>query len=195
MTRFFVVGTVAAATIFAGLPMAQAEFFSLDGRFQCLESGAKICGDAQAVTTPRPAPAVAKPVAAPEPLAAPAPAVAPVAAPAPARPIDPLKVVAARIQARRPSRNDIAWLLQAVRNGNARAIELLAWCKLNAIGMARDPVQAYLLYGAASAEALPNARDNQRLIYERDLNSDQRQQVLDLANEGTSLAQIMPTAQ
>jgi hypothetical protein len=72
---------------------------------------------------------------------------------------------------------------------------LLAWCKLNAIGMARDPVQAYLLYGAAGNAALPNARDNQRLIYERDLDSNQRQQVLDLANEGMSLAQIVPSAQ
>ncbi|HWE73570.1 MAG TPA: hypothetical protein VG328_10460 [Stellaceae bacterium] len=200
MKRFFVLGGFAAATIFARLPMAQAELFSLDGRFQCLESGAKICGDAQLVVKPRPAPVVAEPLVVAEPVSA-----APVAAPAPAavaeqasvaaRPIDPLQVVAARVQARRPSRNDLAWLAQAARSGDARAIELLAWCKLNAIGMARDPVEAYLLYGAAGNAALPNARDNQRLIYERDLNSDQRQQVLDLSNEGASLAQIVPTAQ
>ncbi len=203
MKRFIVIGGFAAATILADLPMAQAEFFSLDGRFQCLESGAKVCGDAQ-VVKPRPAPppVEAPAVAVPEPvstvpIAAPAPAVAPASAQTPvaARPIDPLQVVAARIQARRPSRNDIAWLTQAARNGDARAIELLAWCKLNAIGMARDPVEAYLLYGAASNAALPNARDNQRLIYERDLDSNQRQQVLDLANEGASLAQIVPSAQ
>jgi hypothetical protein len=70
----------------------------------------------------------------------------------------------------------------------------LAWCKLNAIGMVRNPVEAYLLYGAAGNGALPNARDNQRLIYERDLNSEQRQQVLDLANEGMTMAKLMPTA-
>ncbi|HEX4192927.1 MAG TPA: hypothetical protein VHY80_07505 [Stellaceae bacterium] len=198
MNRFFVIGACAAATIFARLPMAQAELFSLDGRFQCLESGATICGDAQALAKPRPAPVVAAEAVVAEPVAA-----VPDAAPAlaatvttqasvPSRPSDPLQVVAARVQARRPSSNDLAWLAQAARNGDARAIELLAWCKLNAIGMARDPVEAYLLYGAAAA--LPNARDNQRLIYERDLNSAQRQHVLDLANEGMTLAQIVPTA-
>jgi TPR repeat protein len=200
MKRFFVIGALAAATIFAAPPMAQAELFSLDGRFQCLESGAAICGDAQALVKPRPAPVIAAPDVAPEPVSTvpvTAPATAtPVAtqASASSRPIDPLQVVAARVQARRPSSNDLAWLAQAARNGNARAIELLAWCKLNAIGMARDPIEAYLLYGAAGNAALPNARDNQRLIYERDLSSDQRQQVLDLANEGMTLAQIVPTA-
>ena len=205
MKRFLVIGAFAAATIFARLPMAQAEYFSLDGRFQCLESGAKICGDAQLVVKPRPAPlpVVAEPAVLAGPMSGTPVLAGPVAAPAaavaahaavPAPPIDPLQVVAARIQVRRPSSNDIAWLGRAALNGDARAIELLAWCKLNAIGMARDPVEAYLLYGAASKAALPNARDNQRLIYERDLNSDQRQQVLDLANEGASLAQIVPTA-
>jgi TPR repeat protein len=198
MKRFFVLGGFVAATILAQLSTAQAEFFSLDGRFQCLESGATVCGEAQAIV--KPAPVVPQPAAAPEPVAAlpvatptPKPAPAP-AVQAPERPIDPLQVVAARIQARRPSSNDIAWLNQAARNGDPRAIELLAWCKLNAIGMARDPVEAYLLYGAAGNAALPNARDNQRLIYERDLTSNQRQQVLDLANEGASLAQLMPSA-
>jgi TPR repeat protein len=120
----------------------------------------------------------------------------PVSAPAPiaAPPIDPLQVVAARVQARRPSSNDLAWLAQAARDGNVRAIELLAWCKLNAIGMARDPVEAFLLYGAAGSAALPHARENQRLIFERDLDSVQRQQVLDLANEGVTLARLIAGA-
>jgi TPR repeat protein len=131
---------------------------------------------------------------APEPAPAATNASTPPSTQARAPRIDPLQVVAARIQTRRPSSNDIAWLTQAARNGDARAIELLAWCKLNAIGMARDPVQAYLLYGAAGDAALPHARDNQRLIYERDLDSDQRQQVLNLANEGMTLARIMPSA-
>jgi TPR repeat protein len=202
MKRFFAIGGFAAATILAQLPTAQAEFFRLDGRFQCLESGANVCGEAQAIVKPRPVPppAIPQPTAAPEPVvplpvAAPAAKTAPAAqASVPERPIDPLQVVAARVQARRPSSNDIAWLNQAARNGDPRAIELLAWCKLNGIGMARDPVEAYLLYGAAGNAALPNARDNQRLIYERDLTSNQRQQVLDLANEGASLAQIVPSA-
>lgn len=205
MTRVFVIGAFVAASLLARQPAARAEFFSLDGRFQCLESAAAVCGEAQSVVIPRPAPrpavaqAVApKPVEAAAtvsaPVSAPAPAAAPAAAPVPARPIDPLQVVAARIQARRPSSNDLAWLAQAAHNGDARAIELLAWCKLNGIGMARDPVEAFLLYGAAGNADLPNARENQRLIFERDLDSTQRQHVLDLANEGVALARIMPSA-
>jgi len=203
MKRILVIGAFVAAALVAELPAARAEFFSLDGRFQCLESGAAVCGDARKIVPPpRPAPppAVVSSVApAPvEPVVVAAlPSPAPPAAPAPAtaaRPVDPLQVVAARVQARRPSSNDLAWLAQAAQGGNARAIELLAWCKLNAIGMARDPVEAYLLYGAAGTAALPNARENQRLIYERDLDSGQRQQVLDLANEGVTLARLMPSA-
>lgn len=201
MKRFFVIGAGAAATILAGLPAARAEFFSLDGRFQCLASGAKVCGEAQIVVKPLPPPVPSSPSIMPEPLmalpiAVSAPTAAPVTAQAPVvlPPVDPLQIVAARIQARRPTSNDIAWLTQAAHNGDARAIELLAWCKLNAIGMARDALEAYLLYGAASNAALPNARDNQRLIYERDLNSEQRQQVLNLVNEGVTLAQIVPIA-
>ena len=200
INRFFVIGAFAAATILVRLPAAQAELFSLDGRFQCLASGAKVCGNAQIVVKPLPPPAVsppvmpqpvmALPIAAPMPIAAPVTGQAAVALP----PVDPLQVVAMRIQARRPTSNDIAWLTQAAHNGDARAIELLAWCKLNAIGMARDALEAYLLYGVASNAALPNARDNQRLIFERDLNSEQRQQVLNLANEGMPLAQIVPSA-
>jgi len=197
MQRIFMLGAITAAALLAKLPAAQAELFSLSGRFQCLESGAAVCGDAQQIAKQpaASAPAIAQadiaaPIAVPT-AAAPIERLAPAATPA-ARAVDPVQVVATRIQARRPSSNDIAWLAQAARDGDARAIELLAWCKLNAIGMARDPVEAFLLYGAAGSAALPNARDNQRLIFERDLDSGQRQQVLELANAGVTLAQLMP---
>ncbi|HLI20854.1 MAG TPA: hypothetical protein VKV32_07040, partial [Stellaceae bacterium] len=107
---------------------------------------------------------------------------------------DPLHEIAARIQAEKPASSDIAWLTKAADSGNARAIELLAWCDLNAIGTPRDPVKAYLLYGAAAEAALPHASDNQALIYENDLSPEQRQQVLDLANEGVALARLSPAA-
>ena len=202
MKRFFLIAAGAAAGFVAELAPAQAQFISLGGRFECLESEAAVCGDAQPVAQPRPVPplAAAQPLPA-EPIAtatvaAPIPAVRTVTAPAPvaAPAIDPLTVVATRIQARRLASNDLVWLAQAAREGNARAIELLAWCKLNGIGMARDPVEAFLLYGAADSAALPNARENQRLIFERDLDSPQRQQVLDLANEGVMLARLTPGA-
>jgi hypothetical protein len=197
MKRFFVIGAFVAAALLAELPSSHAELFSLSGRFQCLEGDIAVCGDARPVAEPHAAPApVDEPseslTTVPVATAAPSDAV-PVAAPAPiaAPPIDPLQVVAARVQARRPSSNDLAWLTRAARDGNVRAIELLAWCKLNAIGMARDPVEAFLLYGAAGSAALPHARENQRLIFERDLDSEQRQQVLDLANEGVTLARLI----
>jgi len=201
MNRFFVIGICAAAAFVAELPPAQAQFFSLSGRFECLESDAPFCGDAQPAAQPHPAlPAAAvaqpaTPAAAEIVSAAPAPTAAPATASAVAAlPVDPLTVVAARVQARRPTSNDLAWLTQASGDGNGGAIELLAWCKLNGIGMARDPVVAFLLYGAADRAALPNARENQRLIFERDLDSHQRQQVLALANEGVTLARLMPSA-
>ena len=199
MKRLFVIGAFAAAALAAELSPAHAEFFSLNGRFHCLESDTAVCGDARPVTEPQAAPApVASPARSdePAPAATEPPSAPPVSAPpaAAARAIDPLQVVAARVQARRPSSNDLAWLTRAARDGDVRAIELLAWCKLNAIGMARDPVEAFLLYGAAGAAALPHARANQQLIFERDLDSEQRQQVLDLANEGVMLARLMPGA-
>lgn len=204
MRRFLAIAVLAVMATLTQLTAARADFFRLDGRFQCLESGAAICGDARplpqpqaAPPAPKPQPVAAKPIEAPAVSAVTrvaAVASVPAAAPAPTPRIDPLQVVAARVKARRPSSHDLAWLAQAADVGDARAIELLAWCKLNAIGMARNPVEAYLLYGAAGNAALPHARENQRLIFERDLNSHQRQQVLDLANEGVTLARLMPSA-
>jgi TPR repeat protein len=202
MKRIFIAGLAAVAAL-AGTAAnpARADFFSLDGRFQCLERGESICGDAQALAQPYQAqpPAVsvaAVPVAPQEPAlpiatTAAAPSVTPSSV---SHNLDPLPAIAARVRVRRPSSNDLAWLAQAANHGEARAIELLAWCKLNGIGMARDPVAAYLLYGAVVDAALPHARDNQALIYERDLDSDQRQQVLDLANQGVTLARLSPSA-
>lgn len=177
---------------------ARADFFSLDGRFECLDHANAVCGDAQAIVPPPAAPArVAPPAAA---VAVPTLAADPpialarrVTAPPVPRDDDPVHAIAQRVQSGRSTSDDLAWLQQAAKTGNARAIELLAWCKLNAIGTQGDAVEAYLLYGAAASAALPNARENQMLIYENDLNPNQRQQVLDLANEGVALAELSPT--
>jgi hypothetical protein len=176
---------------------AQADFFSLEGRFECLERGDAVCGDAEPVMRPAPPSAPAAPES-PLPVIAPPPvSITSLMADAPpgSAPGDALQAVAARIQARRPSSGDLALLAQSAKAGNARAIELLAWCKLNGIGMQRDPVEAYLLYGAAASGALPSARENQILIYERDLDSAQRQQVLALVDQGIALAEPSPPAE
>jgi hypothetical protein len=176
-------------------PPARADFYMLDGRFQCLDRANAVCGDAQPLVAmqqaAKPAPLPSPP--APDTLVAMPQPVAHVAPPVPGTD-DPLHEIATRVQTDKPASGDLAWLKQAADKGNPRAIELLAWCKLNAIGTAGDPVEAYLLYGAAADAALPHARENQALIYEKDLAPNQRQQVLDLANEGVALAQLSPTA-
>jgi hypothetical protein len=175
-------------------PPARADFYTLDGRFQCLDHANAVCGDAKPLASMQP---VAKPAPLPQPASASVAVMpAPVAHVAPAMPPadDPLHEIAARVQTGKPASGDLVWLKQAADKGNARAIELLAWCALNAIGMPADPVRAYLLYGAAADAAVPRAHENQALIYERDLDPNQRQQILNLANEGVALAQLAPAA-
>jgi TPR repeat protein len=199
MKRFsLVLGLMALAAATLPTTPARADFFTLDGWFQCLDRANAVCGDARKLVPqpmPKPAAPAALAPAMPEATAypvEPAPAVVP--PPSAARADDPLLAIAQRVQARRPTGADLAALKQAAHSGNPRAIELLAWCALNAIGTPRDAVEAYLLYGAAASAALPHARDNQGLIYERDLDSDQRQQVLDLVNDGVALARLSPAA-
>ena len=180
---------------------ARADFYTLDGRYQCIERGDAVCGDAKllpraaARLLPR---AAAKHAAAPpiadaapsEPFLTLAPEPSVSAAPPVPRAGDPLHAIALRLQAGRPAKGDLAALEAQAHGGNPRAIELLAWCDLNGVGTGRDPVEAYLLYGAAATAGLPHARDNQAAIFERYLDSDQRQTVLALANEGVALARL-----
>ena len=56
--------------------------------------------------------------------------------------------------------------------------QVLAWCRLNGIGGARDPVAAYWLYRQAAGLEVPHARENQIAIFERQLTPEQRQDVL-----------------
>ena len=59
-----------------------------------------------------------------------------------------------------------------------RAIEVLAWCTLNGIGMKPDPLAAFWLYREAAALGVVNAAKNQVAIFETRLTSAERQQVL-----------------
>lgn len=193
MPRFFIpVATGLAWLAIAATTPARADFFTLDGRFECLERANSVCGDARML------PPAAGPQASRAPVAIEAPAPAPPAAPAalpntaaptPTAASDPLRAIALRIATRQIASGDLAALKEAAQRGNASAMELLAWCALNAIGERRDPIEAYLLYGVAASAALPRARENQAAIYERGLDSHQRQLVLDLANEGVAAAQ------
>jgi hypothetical protein len=195
LSRLLGIAALGAAVAAATTP-ARADFFTLDGRFQCLDRANAVCGDAR-VLLPRPVPKPATPPVIEPALSAPVDTPAPEVAspPAASRSDDSLRAIAERVKARRPTAGDLAALKHEADGGNPRAIELLAWCKLNAIGTSLDAVEAYLLYGAAASAALPNARENQALIYESVLDSNQRQQVLDLVNEGVELARLPPAAQ
>jgi hypothetical protein len=190
---------IVIAWIVAGITMlppgftpARADFYSLDGRFQCIDRNEAVCGDAQplvppvrAVTPiPQPAPAAGPIAAAPLHVMPPVVAQAPELPPPPTISVDPLRAIAKRVQAGNPTGGDIAWLREMARAQNARAIELLAWCELHSVGMSGDPIEAYILYGVAASAGVPHARDNQALVYEQNLTSEQRQQLLDLTRNG-----------
>jgi len=181
--RFAFLALALAACL--GAP-ARADFYKLDGRFQCLARANAVCYDA----TPSPPGSGAKPATldSPRPAAPPPPIVAalettPVPPPV-AAPPDPILAISARIKARAPAPGDLALLRRHVETGDKRALELLAWCALNGIGTPRDALSAYRLYGAAAADAVPHARENQRIIYEQALSSAQRQQLLLLEASG-----------
>jgi TPR repeat protein len=59
-----------------------------------------------------------------------------------------------------------------------RAVEALAWCKLNGVGWPADPKEAFFLYGEAAELGVPNAKANQVAIFETRLTQQQRQDVL-----------------
>ena len=178
--------------IFSGLTLAlafapataRAEFYTLEGRFQCLDRPNAVCFDAAAAkleppfAAPPPAPDSRNSVAdGPEAAPQPSTRATPLAA---KEPTDPLLVIAKHIENARPEAGDLDRLRRAADAGDGRAIELLAWCALKGIGIGRDPVEAYLLYGKAAAADVPRAQQNQALVFESTLTSAQRQRVLDL---------------
>jgi hypothetical protein len=164
---------------------AHADLYSLEGRFRCLDDAAAICGD----TTEMPATKERKETAraaqdAPPLLPEPQPQPAPVLlAPLGAAPHDPIAEIATHIEAGHPSPQELARLHTLANTGNGRAIELLAWCDYAGVGVPRDPIAAYILYGVAASAGVAQASRNQAVIYEYVLTPDQRQLVLDIANQ------------
>ncbi len=184
MTRVLRSLTAALALTAAIASPARADFYSLDGRFQCLDKPDAVCYDATpSIEPPLPAQRPQPPTVAPaETRARAAPVPAPAAAPpAPPRLRDPILAIAARIKADRPDPGDLGVLRRAAAVGDPRAIELLAWCALRGIGTSEDAVAAYFLYGEAATSDVPHARENQTAVYERVLTPDERQHVLDIA--------------
>jgi hypothetical protein len=189
MTRLMIAGaTLGVVTLLTGGAPARADFYSLDGRFQCLDSKAAVCGDADPVVHAMPPAPVVQPMPAAGPAQIAPPETAQRVTPAPTD--DPMLAIAKRVQSGAATGSDLVWLRQAAHAQNGRAVELLAWCVLRGIGTPSDPIQAYILYGIAASNGLPHARDNQALVYEQDLTSEQRQQLLNLTDNGMTVAQI-----
>src|SRR5260221_8843077 len=152
---------LALALAALGAPSASAETSSLRWQLECLKTADAVCYDA--------APSGSDPLP---------PAQETKAASADAVSRDPLVAIAARLQARKPSAADIAALQVRAWAGNARALELLAWAELVGVGVARDPVQAYFLYGKAAAAGARTGRPDQAAIYRGILTPEQRQQII-----------------
>jgi hypothetical protein len=177
IARFFFLASVALAA--TALP-ARADFYRLDGRFECLARADAVCFD----KTPTPPDPFAPPLPVPsyEPPASPPAPMPPVAnrAAHAARPLDPILAAADRIEHAHPDPGDLDMVRRAATAGDPRAVELLAWCTLRGIGTGRDALQAYFLYGNAASLDVPHARENQMLVYERSLSSAERERILEM---------------
>jgi hypothetical protein len=179
---------VLAALVCAPRPV-RADFYTVEGRFQCLDKPGAVCFDAaiarpSLLSEPTRPPAMA--VAAPESHVVPPPPVAPpvavhAPAPAPDAPVDPMLAIARRIELGAPAAGDLAELDRRADADDMRALELLAWCRLRGIGAPKDAMAAYELYGKAAAAGVPHAGENQRLVFEQSLNSGERQRLFEIA--------------
>ena len=142
-----------AASLCAASAPVRAQFYDLDGAYHCLAAPDPACKGEAAVPPARPAPA------------------APITGPT-------LNSVIADIRAQKVTAGDMQLLGAQAARQEPRAIEALAWCKLNGLGGAADPLAAYSLYGEAAQLGVPNAQANQIAIFETRLTPAQRQELL-----------------
>jgi hypothetical protein len=135
---------------------ASAQFYDLDGAYRCLKTPDPAC-EKNLKDQPNP----------------------PAPPPPPPKPSEPsLPQVLAHVRDKTATAGDIEVLARLAEANDPRAVEVLAWCRLNGIGGARDPVAAYWLYRQAAGLEVPHARENQVAIFERQLTPEQRQEVL-----------------
>ncbi len=134
---------------------ARAQFYDLDGTYHCVTAPDDACAKTESDT-----PAQALPLAKEEPEA-----------PTFAEAIE-------HVKKRRPSDADMRLLAARADAKDARAVEVMAWCKLNGIGTKANAVDAFWLYHEASELGVATARRNETAIFERRLTSAERQEVL-----------------
>jgi TPR repeat protein len=132
---------------------ARAQFYDLDGVYRCLTTPDAACEEGLR-ERPEPPP------------------------PPPPPPVPTLDQVIAKVRSGNAGERDIKVLEKHAAADEGRAVEVLAWCRLNGIGTARDAMAAYWLYRHAADLGIAHARSNQIAIYKTRLAPEQRQQVL-----------------
>ncbi|HEX4194834.1 MAG TPA: hypothetical protein VHY80_17130 [Stellaceae bacterium] len=132
---------------------ARAQFYSLDGTYHCVMDADPACS-AEAKLPPPPVP------------------------PPPVYTGPTMDSVIAGIRAKKLSPGDMQLLEAHAEQKEPRAVEALAWCKLNGVGWPADPMAAFFLYGEAAQLGVLGAKDNQIAIFEAQLTQQQRQDVL-----------------
>src|SRR5579863_6092495 len=131
--RAFLVALGFAGLLAATGTPARAQFYNLDGAYHCVTRSDPACA-AEAKLPPPPLP------------------------PAPVHAGPMIESVFAAIRAQKLSPADRQLLEAHAEDKEPRALEALAWCKLNGIGWPADPIAAYLLYGAAAVLGVPKAQ-------------------------------------
>ena len=147
---------LAVSLLALGWP-ARAQFYDLDGAYRCLKSPDPACEKDLQDRPPPPGPPAPPPKPSSEPSFA---------------------QVLTHVRDKTAGPEDMAVLARLAGTNDPRAVEVLAWCRLNGIGGVRDPVAAYWLYRQAAGLEVPHARENQIAIFERQLTPEQRQEVL-----------------
>jgi TPR repeat protein len=90
--------------------------------------------------------------------------------------------VIAKVRDKTAGTREIGILENRAATKDPRAVEVLAWCRLNGIGGEPDVLAAYWLYREAAELGVANARRNQITIYETRLTPEQRHNVLTREN-------------
>ena len=140
--------------VFAAVP-ARAQFYDLDGTYHCVTAPDQACAKTE---TQNPAPS--QPLAQDQPQA------------------PSFDEVIEHVKKRAPTEADMRVLAARVAAKDGRAVEVMAWCKLNGIGTKANALDAYWLYRQAEQLGVPNAKGNETAIYERLLTSAERQEIL-----------------
>jgi TPR repeat protein len=144
---------LAAGLLLALFVPARAQFYDLDGAYHCLTLPDAACGQ-ELRDQPSPVP------------------------PPPPDNGPTMDKVVANVRSNSLGPRELEFLEQHAAADEQRAVEVLAWCKLNGLGTPPDAVAAYWLYRQAAKLGVANAKRNQTAVFETRLTPEERRQVL-----------------